>query len=918
MGSPNVEIKIKIETAAAAAKLQAVADKARILSEKAEQASVKTKLMEQRLKSAASSGGLFSQRLGVANIALASFIGNLTSRAVTAGFNALKNGIVSIVSIGKDFEEVLITIGKTTGLSGSKLDELGQEIVKISQKIPIATQDLAELAVVAGQLGIQGTAEIAKFTEIMGKLTLATDIAGEEGAQDVARILTITGELEKNGTQNIEKFGSVITELGNNFAATESQILSVAKQVSKGTAPFKLASEDVLAIGTAFKATGSEAASAGTAIQKTFSLIGTAVEKGGDSLTKFANAAGLSNEAFTELFRSDPTKAFEQLTTNLGKTSKTGGELSVILQSLGLGSDRVKKSLSPLITNYQVLSSAISQARKEAVTKNALDEETAAAQNSLASDITKLSNAWDKMAIQLFQELGPALRSIIQSTTEFVTFVTSNQSAVVGAFTAIGTAAAVMWLGITGPVGIAVLALGSLAFALGLVGDSIRDADAASAQYRQTQEELHDGYNEADTDTKRFVDGYSDILDVTNEAANNLVELDKGLDEHRKNLVETGDATDTFAKKTKEAAVAVALFEKDKVKDLKKFYKEDEVAKLESNFAKTKSDKEREAFLNFVSSEGKRRQSDQLKAILGLDKATLDAARKKQEELKKLADLQKTREDELAEAKQNVRLQEEQDFLLQFNKEQVFRDERLLAVQESFTLEEQAAIQAKINLTANETEKQTLITQAFADGIQKRGELAKKSTDEEIKLKKSAAKNVEAIARNNTRAEIGFAATAANSILKIAGASGKAILLLNKAFAVADIIIRGQQAEAVALATFGPFAAPAIAGIKTQTALQVATVAAATIGELAAPSFQNGGIVGGNSFSGDNVAANVNSGEMILNRQQQSQLFNMANNGGTSKAQEIVVHTTVELDGEAIGNSVSRQVANGLELGEVQ
>lgn len=55
----------------------------------------------------------------------------------------------------------------------------------------------------------------------------------------------------------------------------------------------------------------------------------------------------------------------------------------------------------------------------------------------------------------------------------------------------------------------------------------------------------------------------------------------------------------------------------------------------------------------------------------------------------------------------------------------------------------------------------------------------------------------------------------------------------------------------------------------------------------AMPTFQSGGIVGGNSFSGDNITARVNSGEMILNKVQQSRLFNMldsdsGNNTGIS------------------------------------
>ena len=57
-------------------------------------------------------------------------------------------------------------------------------------------------------------------------------------------------------------------------------------------------------------------------------------------------------------------------------------------------------------------------------------------------------------------------------------------------------------------------------------------------------------------------------------------------------------------------------------------------------------------------------------------------------------------------------------------------------------------------------------------------------------------------------------------------------------------------------------------------ALQIASI---TANKPQAPSFATGGIVPGNSYTGDNVRANVNSGEMILNASQQAQLWSMAN-----------------------------------------
>jgi len=49
--------------------------------------------------------------------------------------------------------------------------------------------------------------------------------------------------------------------------------------------------------------------------------------------------------------------------------------------------------------------------------------------------------------------------------------------------------------------------------------------------------------------------------------------------------------------------------------------------------------------------------------------------------------------------------------------------------------------------------------------------------------------------------------------------------------------------------------------------------------------YAEGGIIGGNSYTGDRVLARVNSGEMILNPSQQANLFNMINMGSVGGGQ---------------------------------
>ena len=85
-----------------------------------------------------------------------------------------------------------------------------------------------------------------------------------------------------------------------------------------------------------------------------------------------------------------------------------------------------------------------------------------------------------------------------------------------------------------------------------------------------------------------------------------------------------------------------------------------------------------------------------------------------------------------------------------------------------------------------------------------------------------------------------------------------------------------------------------------------ATVAAAisAANKTSTQKFANGGIVGGSSFTGDRVSAQVNSGEMILNKTQQANLFKLANGGGTGK--EVTFHIS-GTDLVGVMNNINRK-----------
>lgn len=101
-------------------------------------------------------------------------------------------------------------------------------------------------------------------------------------------------------------------------------------------------------------------------------------------------------------------------------------------------------------------------------------------------------------------------------------------------------------------------------------------------------------------------------------------------------------------------------------------------------------------------------------------------------------------------------------------------------------------------------------------------------------------------------------------ILDVAGVMAQAIAT----------IILGYAEASKAVGKFAPWAWIGFSAVALGQLVSII----GTVKSLGA--FANGGIVGGSSYAGDRLYARVNSGEMILNGNQQQHLFNMINNGG--------------------------------------
>ncbi len=254
---------------------------------------------------------------------------------------------------------------------------------------------------------------------------------------------------------------------------------------------------------------------------------------------------------------------------------------------------------------------------------------------------------------------------------------------------------------------------------------------------------------------------------------------------------------------------------------------------------------------------------------------------------------------------------------LQFKQaiDQEFEATRVQAEAEQYATDQarlQAALDQKlISESQYQTAKDQLAAN-FALADQKR---VADNTKKELKTK---ADLVEA-ERKLEEQKVSAVADTFGNLSSLMRTSNRELFEIGKASAIASATINTYEAITKTMASVPfPFNIPLAAAQGIAGFVQVANIASTS------PSFEDGGIVPGTSFTGDRIAANVNSGEMILNRSQQSQLFSLANgaglgNGGVESKLDMLINLiagrdesiNINIGGKTVANTLRSELAAG-------
>lgn len=359
------------------------------------------------------------------------------------------------------FTGVMKTVDET---ANTTYDDLKKSINEIAKTTASSQNEIAATMEIAGQLGVSAD-DITEFTKTMVMLGDTTNLSSEEAASSIAKFANVTGM----SLNDVDKLGSAIVDLGNNYATTEADIVSMATRLSGAGAQIGLSQGEILGFATALSSVGIEAEMGGSAFSKAMIKMQVAAETGydqvidlqnktgmslrelqllssnnskdfkaladslgltkeemnatikaGANLQDFAEVANMETKEFVELYRNDAPAALQAFIRGLGDTEGHGESTIAMLQEMGFTEVRLRDTLTRLANSGDLVTDAVARGNVAWGENSAMTAEAEKRYATMAAKISQLKARITEVAVEIGEMLMPYLEKGMSKIEEWV------------------------------------------------------------------------------------------------------------------------------------------------------------------------------------------------------------------------------------------------------------------------------------------------------------------------------------------------------------------------------------------------------------------------------------------------------------------------------------------------------------------
>lgn len=334
-----------------------------------------------------------------------------------AGGVAIKAGMAAAGTLGfpiKDamaFEDVMADVRKVVDFdTPEQFKQMGEDIMKLSERIPMASNEIAKLVAAGGQAGI-AREELLAFAEDAGKMGVAFDMSAEEAGQTMAEWRTAF----KMTQPEVVELADKVNYLSNTTAASSSKISDIVSRVGPLGAVGGMASGQIAALGAAMAAAGTDSEVAATGIQKI--ILGlTAGESATDTQQMAFQELGLDATEMAKRMQTDAGGALQDVFERLSKIDKF--RQAAVLKNL-FGGEGIK-AIAPLLTNLDNLKQNMADVNDVTKYGNSMGKEFAARMETTTASLELAKNATHNLSITVGNQLLPVIKSVLDGVTPMI------------------------------------------------------------------------------------------------------------------------------------------------------------------------------------------------------------------------------------------------------------------------------------------------------------------------------------------------------------------------------------------------------------------------------------------------------------------------------------------------------------------
>lgn len=392
-------------------------------------------------------------------------LGNTMTVGVTAPIVA---GVGAVVKSAMSWESAFAGVKKTNdevvdsnGNVVYSYADLESGLRGLTAQLPASHEEIAGVAEAAGQLGIKSQ-DVVSFTKTMIDMGESTNLSAEDAASAIAKIANITGLT----SDEYQRFGSSVVALGNNFATTESDIVSMANRLAASGTLAGLTNQEILGLATAMSSVGIEAEAGGTAMTQTLAAIESAVAAGGEDLQKFATVAGESAQEFADKWKNHPIEAIQDFIRGLGKLDEKGESATMVLDDMQLSGVRQSNMLKSLALAADTMTGAVDLSNRAWSENTALTNEASTRYETTESKLRMLKNQVVDMAIDFGGPFVDALKNGLEASKPLIQTL-SDMAKKFNELSPAQQQHIMKWLAISAAAGPALSILGKLTTGLG-------------------------------------------------------------------------------------------------------------------------------------------------------------------------------------------------------------------------------------------------------------------------------------------------------------------------------------------------------------------------------------------------------------------------------------------------------------------